>query len=82
MTILILIPFLQRGVVFVFPFSMVCKIDEVEHPCVISSHGKFLGVLSSNVWSLDILDALQRVTGVVWLARFNCYYRYRGFKAL
>ena len=79
MTILILIPFLQRGVVFVFPFSMVCKIDEVEHPCVISSHGKFLGVLSSNFWSLDIRDSIQCIHSVVELQCLNSYSRYRGF---
>ena len=40
--------FLQRSTIFVFPFSLERITDEAEHPLCLSSHGEFLGVLSSN----------------------------------
>ena len=42
-------PLLQRGIIFVFPCYIERTTDEVEHPWCLSSHGEFLGVLSSNV---------------------------------
>ena len=39
--------FLKRGVIFVFPYSLAWKKDEVDHLCGISYNGEFVGVLKS-----------------------------------
>ena len=47
MTIFIPATFLQRGVIFVCPFSLVRKIDGSEYPWGISSRCESLGALGS-----------------------------------
>ena len=49
MTMFLPTNFLQRGIIFVFPYYFARTTDELENPWGISSHGDFLGVLSSNV---------------------------------
>ena len=41
--------FLQREMVFMFPYSLSRTTDEVDHPWCLSYHGEFLGIFSSNV---------------------------------
>ena len=48
-TVLLLITFLQMGVIF-YPCSLAKTTDKVYQPWGLSSHGKFLGVLSSNFY--------------------------------
>ena len=78
-TILLLIPFLQRWDIFVFPFPLASTTDEVEHPWGPSSNDDFLGILSSNFRPHNLRNALQGVNSMVKLVRTNCYCRYRGF---
>ena len=48
MTVLLPTPLIQRGIIFMFPFSIAITTDEVDHPWCISSYCDFLGVLRSN----------------------------------
>ena len=71
MTVFFPTALLQRGAILVFSCYLARTEDEVEHPWYISSHGEFLGVLSSNFSILDLCNALQRMNIVVRLAHFN-----------
>ena len=37
-----------KGIFFFFPCYLANTADEVEHPCCLSSHGDFLGILGYN----------------------------------
>ena len=56
-TILFPTPFLQMGVIFMFPFSLARTIDEVEHPWCLSSRGEFLAIWRS---TFAILQSTKR----------------------
>ena len=56
-TIFLPTPFPKRGIIFVFPCYLAWKTDEVENSCGLSSHGEFLGVLSSIFF---IIRSMQR----------------------
>ena len=57
MTVLFPTPLLKRGVIFLFPCSLARTTYEVYHPCCLSYHGEFLGVLSSNI---EIFQSVRR----------------------
>ena len=81
MTILILITFLQRERILLFPCSLVRTIDEINK----SAHGFSLLVVSNyafqdlSFWSFNQREALQRVNIVVRLPREAVYSVYRCF---
>ena len=69
---IILLPthFLQRGVILSFISSLERTTDEVDNSWCLSSHGEFLGVLSSN---FAIFQSTQRSpTSQLWDIADSC----------
>ena len=62
-----------------FPCSLAWQIDEVYHPWYLSYHGEVYEFEALILQFLNLSDTLQCVNSMVWLARYNCYSRYRGF---
>ena len=57
MTVYFLTIIQKKGIISVFPCSLARTTDYGEHPWCLSSHGEFLGVLSSN---FKIFQSTQR----------------------
>ena len=75
MTILIIIPFLQRDIIFLFPWSLArktCDINKIIYGAslLVVSYWAFYALI---FWYFDLHCSPQRINSVVWFPRYISY---------